>query len=48
MVDAAYKSTGKVTILAGSGNDIISIAAARTDLDFKSGAPVSEDTVEGT
>ena len=46
MVDAAYKSTGTVTILAGSGDDTISIAAARTNLDFKAGAPVSEDAVE--
>ena len=41
-----YKSTGTVIILAGSGDDTISIAAARTNLDFKAGAPVSEDAVE--
>ena len=46
MVDAAYKSAGKVTILGGSGTDTISIAAARTNLNFKSNSPESEDTVE--
>ena len=46
LVDAANKTTGKVTIIAGSGNDLVSVAAARTNIDFQAGAPVSEDTYE--
>ena len=44
LVDAANKTTGEVVIVAGSGDDTISFGAARTNIDFQVGAPVSEET----
>lgn len=43
-MDAANKTTGKVFINSGSGDDTISFGTVRTNITYQSDAPVSEKT----